>query len=109
MQHGNQYWPQRWKLLLPTNYKHWSKVYPTNNGPKSTVIESKESLGLGTARELKQFLDESRKIMETRFVVECVENENESPTRRYGFLMQKHQQPSSVQLKKKEIINKPRH
>jgi hypothetical protein len=23
--------------------------------------------------------------------------------------MQKHQQPSSVQLKKKEIINKPRH
>ena len=69
--HGNKSWSQRCKLTLPANI-----------GPKSTVIESNESLGLGTDRELQRILDESRKIINKGFAVECDDHSNDRPTKK---------------------------
>ena len=98
VKHGNQSWSQRCKLMLPANI-----------GPKSTVIESNDSSGLGTDRELKRILDESRKIMEKGFVVECAENEDESPKKKVWL---SHARTTTAQLcvveKERESITKPR-
>ena len=85
MKHGNQSWSQRCKLTLPANI-----------GPKSTLIESNESSGLGTDRELKQILDASCKIMERGFLVECTENEDDSPKKKIRL---SHAKTTAAQLR----------
>ena len=70
-------------------------MLPANIGPKSTVIESNESSGLGTDRDLKRILDESQKIMDKGFLVECAENENESPTKKVWL---SHAKTTAAQL-----------
>ncbi len=69
--HGKKSWSERCKITLPANI-----------GPKSTAIESNESSGLGTDRELKQILDESRKIIDKGFAVECDGNSTDRPTKK---------------------------
>lgn len=69
--HGNKSWSQRCKLTLPANV-----------GPKSTAIESNKSLGLGTDREVKRILDESRKIIDKGFAVELDDHSTDRPTKK---------------------------
>ena len=53
------------------------------------------SSGLGTDRELKRILDESWKIIEKGFVVECAENEDESPKKKVRL---SHEMTTAAQL-----------
>ncbi len=98
IKHGNKSWSQRFKLTLPENF-----------GPKSTVNESEQSCGLGSDRELKRVLDESRKIIERGLISECHEDDYRIMSAKSQRVCEhNHQQHQSELLKQNVITTKHR-